>query len=174
VTIASKRFSPASTPSPKRHAERCRDHGRAAMRTGHRPPRRRHRRSVCPSVRYRTTGATEPSRGFALVASANAAANSRLPRRARPAGVRVGVFEHAGGSTRRAWISGSGRGPSGGVSSGRRRWNTLRGNSKLKTSPRTSRTASPPAAHSRPVARLGHEDVYGYDDIQLAIASRIR
>ena len=32
----------------------------------------------------------------------------------------------------RAWISGSGSGPSGGSSTGRRRWNTFFGKSKLK------------------------------------------
>ena len=35
-------------------------------------------------------------------------------------------------STMRAWISGSGSGPSGGTSTGRRRWKTFFGKSKLK------------------------------------------
>ena len=96
----------------------------------HRPQRRGSRRAVRQRRPERAVQHDRRDGGRASgrwsVASANAAANSSRPRSAaaRSGSITSGSRRPAA-STMRAWISGSGSGPSGGSSTGRRRWNTF-------------------------------------------------
>ena len=151
------------------HAVRA--HQRAAL--GERPQRGGARRAVGQgrperAVQHDGRDRAEPRVG--------AASPRRRRRRTRPgrcsaaarSGARSASVSSPAASTSRAWISGSGSGPSGGATTGRRRWNTLRGNSKLKNVASYFSNCVERRQHVVGEAgRLGHEHVDAHDDVEL-------